>query len=71
MTRTAYVFIVKDGKAVRRDIVLGYQGNGMIEAVSGVEPGDMLVVRGQHNLEDGKAVKVADSPQADEKGGAL
>ncbi|MBN1664132.1 MAG: efflux RND transporter periplasmic adaptor subunit [Deltaproteobacteria bacterium] len=71
MTRTAYVFIVKDGKAVRRDVVPGYQGNGMLEVVSGVKTGDVIVVRGQQALEDGKAVKVVDSPHKDKQGGDL
>jgi len=57
MTRQPYVFLVADGRAVRRDVTTGYRGSGMLEIVSGVKPGDRLVVRGQQTLEDGAAVE--------------
>ncbi|MFO7568296.1 MAG: efflux RND transporter periplasmic adaptor subunit [Smithellaceae bacterium] len=70
-TRDPYVFIIENGKAVRRDVATGYQQGGMLEVISGVAPGDVLVVRGHHALEDGSLVKIADPSETPESGAGL
>lgn len=62
MTRAAHVFIVDNNIALHREVVTGYRQDGMVEIVSGVEPGDVLVVRGHHALENGTPVVVGQYP---------
>lgn len=69
--KVAYVFVVEAGKAVRKNVTTGYRQNGWIEVVSGVAPGDTLVIRGQHLIEEGSAVKVAPAAQTAKQGDAL
>ena len=63
----AYVFVAHDGAAVRRVVALGLEENGHIEALSGVEPGESVIVAGQGNLKDGSKVKVIASPAAEDR----
>lgn len=60
INRVAYVYIVKNGQAVRRELSKGYQAGADIEITRGVEPGDTLVIRGQHTLDDGDPVEIMD-----------
>ncbi|MFN2375654.1 MAG: efflux RND transporter periplasmic adaptor subunit [Candidatus Binatia bacterium] len=53
----AFVFVVKDGLAARREIVLGERLPEMVEVTSGLSAGETIVTRGQHRLSEG--VKVA------------
>jgi membrane fusion protein (multidrug efflux system) len=46
------VFIVTDGKAQRREIVIGARLPGRVEIVSGVNAGDHVVIAGQQKLRD-------------------
>jgi RND family efflux transporter MFP subunit len=56
---TAAVFVVDaEGKAHRRQVTLGLQAGTDVEVVSGVKPGDGVIVRGQEELPDGAAVTV-------------
>jgi multidrug efflux pump subunit AcrA (membrane-fusion protein) len=52
------VFTVKDGRAERRDVVLGSSQGLMVIAEQGLRPGDQLVVRGHRELRDGAPVLV-------------
>jgi RND family efflux transporter MFP subunit len=54
------VFVVEDGEAERRSVTVGYRNNGDYEIVSGVEPGDRVVVTGQASLASGARVQVLD-----------
>jgi RND family efflux transporter MFP subunit len=54
----AYVFVVENGKAVRRNVALGIQNTTMIEVLSGLRDGEAVVVEGNYGLEDGSAVQV-------------
>ena len=56
---TAAMFVVDaEGKAHRRPVGLGLQAGSEIEVVSGVKPGDAVIVHGQEELPDGAAVTV-------------
>lgn len=52
------VFVVADGKAVRKDVDTGYSDRGMIEIISGLGNDDQVVVVGQLGLKDGADVNV-------------
>jgi membrane fusion protein (multidrug efflux system) len=51
-----YVWLAKDGKAVKRDVRLGVRTAGFVEIASGVAAGDQVVVGGQERLYDGAGV---------------
>ncbi|HKV46223.1 MAG TPA: efflux RND transporter periplasmic adaptor subunit, partial [bacterium] len=50
------VFIVRDGRAVRRDVTLGDHHDGLIEVIAGIAAGDAVVVQGQDALIDNQPV---------------
>ncbi|MCG9696933.1 efflux RND transporter periplasmic adaptor subunit [Shewanella sp. Isolate11] len=54
-----YALYVIDGEnALRREITLGYREADTVEVVSGIQPGEQIVVRGQQNLKDQSLVEV-------------
>lgn len=55
-----YVFVVKDGKAVYTLVELGSRINDKFEILSGLNPGDKVVVEGNTGLIDGTEVEVVD-----------
>jgi membrane fusion protein, multidrug efflux system len=48
-----FVWVVIDGKATRRQVELGVRTPGFVEARSGVEAGEQVVVGGQERLAEG------------------
>lgn len=54
----SYVFVVEDGKAVRKDVALGLQNTVMVEILSGLEEGDLVIVEGNYGLQAGADVDV-------------
>jgi HlyD family secretion protein len=56
------VFIVKDGKAVKKEVKTGIQDNTDIEILEGVEPGDEIITSPyaaiSKKLEDGNSVEI-------------
>ena len=55
-----YVFVVEEGIAHKRRLVLGYQDELRAEVISGVDTGELVVLVGQSALEDGSAVTAED-----------
>lgn len=53
-----YVFILKEGKAYRRRVLLGHESGSFVEIREGVEFGDQVVTRGVHLIKDGDRVIV-------------
>jgi membrane fusion protein, multidrug efflux system len=53
---TNYVWVAADGKATRRQVELGVRTPGFVEARSGVEAGEQVVVGGQERLAEGAPV---------------
>lgn len=51
-----FIFVVEDGKAVRRNIIVGRQVGGKIEILSGVRAGDQIIVTGVSRVESGYEV---------------
>jgi len=52
-------FVVDKGKAHRRDVGLGIQGEQVVQIVGGVEAGERVVVAGHGALRDGQTVRIA------------
>jgi RND family efflux transporter MFP subunit len=53
-----YVFVIKDGVAYRKSVVLGRRMEAEFEVISGVEENDEVVVAGRTNLLDKMQVEV-------------
>ena len=51
------VFVVKSGIARMREVEVGSSGDDWVEVISGVKPGEDVVVLGQEGLRDGDRVK--------------
>ena len=51
--------LADEGQAVRRQIELGLEEGDFVEALSGVEAGERVIVAGQGGLKDGSPIKVA------------
>lgn len=51
-----FVYVVTDGKAVKRKVALGDQSGDLVFVESGLTEGDDVVVAGVHKLSDGAAV---------------
>jgi len=50
------VFVVQDGKAVRREVALGEQQNGLIEITGGLTGGEQVVISSAAGLTDNQSV---------------
>jgi membrane fusion protein (multidrug efflux system) len=57
-TGTMSVFVVEDGKAVRKIITTGYGNRGMVEIISGLTDGEQIVTVGQASLKQDTRVTV-------------
>jgi HlyD family secretion protein len=69
-----YVFLVEDGKTVRRDVKTGISSDSDQEVLEGLEEGDVIVsgpFRVLRNLEEGEAVKESKPEEEDEDGSAV
>jgi membrane fusion protein (multidrug efflux system) len=53
------VFVVEDGKAIARPVETGIEEDNRIQIVTGVQPGDKVIVAGNEKLKDGVAVSLA------------
>ncbi|MBZ0266774.1 efflux RND transporter periplasmic adaptor subunit, partial [bacterium] len=56
------LYVVEDGKAVRRVVESGFVDGTRTEIVSGVSAGDLVVVKGQRELRDGAGVAIREGP---------
>jgi membrane fusion protein, multidrug efflux system len=62
-------FVVQDGVARQRTLTLGLRtADRKVEVRSGLELGELLVVRGAEALRDGATVRIAEGPGAERKG---
>lgn len=53
-----YVFVVEDGRAVRRTVELGRRRPGEVEILGGVTAEDAVIVDGTVNVRDGTVVRI-------------
>lgn len=69
-TEQAYVFVMKDGKAVRKDVNTGISSDSDQEILSGLEAGEMVVTgpfRTLRKLVDGDAIEAMSDGGADDE----
>ena len=52
------VFLVRDGKAVQRELTTGLEVDGRVQVLAGLQEGDRVIIAGQEKLKDGTAVKM-------------
>jgi membrane fusion protein, multidrug efflux system len=64
------VFVVREGRARRTAVRLGYADATHYEILEGVEAGDQVVTTGQVGLKDDAKVEVVNAPAVDGAGGA-
>ena len=57
----AHVFVVDNGNADRRTVKLGYEREGLVEVLTGVAAGEVVVTAGKGSLSDGTRVEVIES----------
>ncbi|MFH2079832.1 MAG: efflux transporter periplasmic adaptor subunit, partial [Pseudomonadota bacterium] len=55
-----HAYVVEDGIAVRRPIVLGATSVGEVEILEGLQPGERIVISGTDNFEDAERVAIND-----------
>jgi membrane fusion protein (multidrug efflux system) len=53
-----HVYVIEDGIAQRRTVVLGLVGAGFAQITEGIEPGDTVVIKGVNRVVDGSKVQV-------------
>jgi RND family efflux transporter MFP subunit len=53
------VFVVEDGKAIARAVKTGIEADNRIQMVSGIQPGDKVIVAGNEKLKNGVEVSLA------------
>lgn len=54
----AFIFVVEDGRAVRREVGPVFEQDGRIMLRSGLQPGDRVIVGGIERVKDGAAVRI-------------
>ena len=59
-----FVYVVNDDKAVKQYISTGKE-NGSFEVLSGINPGDKVIVEGLNLVSDGVKVSVVHSLKSD------
>lgn len=57
-----YIFVVREGKAVRLPVVIGMRRAGLVQVSGEVLEGDQVIVSGLQKVADGGAVRVVNSP---------
>jgi HlyD family secretion protein len=68
----AFVFIMKDGKAVRKDVETGISSDSDQEILKGLQEGESVIIgpfRVLRNLQDGQKVEEKDEDEDEEKKG--
>jgi membrane fusion protein, multidrug efflux system len=53
-----FVFVVRDQKAIRKEVTLGRRRPGEVEVLNGIEAGDLIITDGTQKVRDGIAVRV-------------
>jgi HlyD family secretion protein len=58
-TREPWVMLVRNGRAVRQPVATGLRGEGQIEIVSGLAPGDLVIPASEGYVRTGQRVRAA------------
>lgn len=62
-----YVYVVEDGKAVKKVVSLGIDNGENIQILEGVGKGDKVVVNGQDYIIDGEEVRIIENTTAEKE----
>jgi membrane fusion protein (multidrug efflux system) len=55
-----FLFVIEDGRAMRREVRIGRRQPGRVEIVAGLKPGEQVIVEGTQKVREGGAVRVLD-----------
>jgi len=68
---TYRAYVIENNRAVERDVTVGLYSGNEVEILSGLAPGDHLVIQGQHLLRDGSLTRHAgrDAASTSDAGG--
>ncbi len=61
-----HVFVVRDGRAEQRSVTLGQNQDELVEVLSGIEAGEVMVSLGRQRLSDGDLVSPYSMPDGDD-----
>lgn len=64
----SYVFVARGDTVDKRPVSLGLEEGGRVEAISGLSPGERVIVAGQGGLRQGSAIKVIPIREASDLG---
>jgi len=53
------IFVVEDGKASKRSVETGLEQGNRVQVVTGIGPGDKIIVAGNEKLKDGAVVRIS------------
>ncbi len=56
-------FVAADGKAVQRKVETGIEESGRVQILSGLKPGEKVIVAGQEKLKDGAEIRLPGPPK--------
>ncbi len=65
------VFVVEDGKALRRKVETGIENDGFVQIKKGVDVGETLIIAGAEKLKDGAAVTVRTAGSGQSSAGGI
>lgn len=66
----AYVYLVQNGKAVRRDVTIGLYSAETAAIIEGLEGGEEVIVTWSAGLKDGAPIRTGDAPAVPENAAA-
>jgi membrane fusion protein (multidrug efflux system) len=59
-----FIYVIEDGKAVRREVRIGRREPGKVEVVAGLASGERVIVEGTQKVREGGAVRELERPSA-------
>jgi len=52
------VYVAQNGKAIKRELIIGQSNNKQVEVLSGLSDGEQVIISGQLNLKDGNEINI-------------
>lgn len=53
-----YVFLAQGNRAEKKEVTLGLQNTDLVEVITGVREGDLVIIEGNFGLENGAEIKI-------------
>jgi membrane fusion protein, multidrug efflux system len=57
-----FLFVVEEGRAIRREVRIGRRQPGRVEIVAGLKAGDQVIVEGTQKVREGGTVRILERP---------